>query len=226
MELGEPVKLFAARISLVTQKFFNKPDLTIPSVKTLFEQSKLSKFLEGILPEFKHPTLMKDPQTFQAALDFVELLEANKSCFPQHDQNSQTSPMSTSINTVSDQNSNKEIKSLLETRAKQTHDFICTLSNEVHKLKGNRHNQVQYTPNLNQNYRRSPHNGGNLVYTRSFPIYHIVDVIIMLHILVSTKEQIHKGILRDKIRLLGITIQAGSMILATIASGKIHASIL
>lgn len=95
MEPGESLKLYAARISLVTRKFFNNPDLTIPSVKNLFEQSKLSKFLEGLFPEFKHPTLMKHPQTFQATLDFVELLEVNKLCFPHQDQNLLTSPITT-----------------------------------------------------------------------------------------------------------------------------------
>lgn len=166
MQPGEQVKLYAARISLVTQKFFNNPDLTNPSVKALFEQSKLSKFLEGLLPEYKHPTLMKDPQSFQAALDFVELLEANKFCFPQYDENSH---ISNSINTVSEKDSNKEIKSLLEAHAKQTYDSICTLSNEVQKLKGNNQIHIQNTPNHSPNYRKSSHNNKDFRFTKSFP---------------------------------------------------------
>lgn len=173
MEPGESVKLYAARISLVTRKFFNNPDLTIPSVKNLFEQSKLSKFLEGLLPEYKHPTLMKDPQTFQAALDFVELLEANKLCFPYQDQNSLTSPITNSINSIAKENSNinsnDEIKSLLEAHAKQTHESICTISNEVQKLKECTLNQVQNTSNANQNYKRSPNKSGKFGHARSFP---------------------------------------------------------
>lgn len=169
MESGESVKIYAARISLVTRKFFNNPDLTNESVKSLFEQSKLSKFLEGLLPEFKHPTLMKDPQTFQAALDFVELLEANKLCFPHQDHNSLTSPMNNSINSVAKENSHSEIKSLLEVHAKQTHDSICTLSNEVQKLKDNTLHKAQNSSNLNQNYRRLPNNGRKFENTRSFP---------------------------------------------------------
>lgn len=176
MEPGESVKLYAARISLVTRKFFNNPDLTIPSVKNLFEQSKFSKFLEGLLPEFKHPTLMKDPQTFQAALDFVELLEANILCFPHQDQNSLTSSITNSINSVANQNpnvnSNNEIKSLLEAHTKQTRDSICTISNEVQKLKESTLNKVQNTSNVNQNYKRLPNNSGKFGHTRSFPACH------------------------------------------------------
>lgn len=46
-------------------------------VKALFQQTKMSKFLEGLLPAFKQQTLMKDPQIFQEALHFVELLQSN-----------------------------------------------------------------------------------------------------------------------------------------------------
>ena len=44
MQPGESVKIYAARISLVTQKFFDNLDLKNKEVKALFEQSKLSKF--------------------------------------------------------------------------------------------------------------------------------------------------------------------------------------
>lgn len=80
------------------------------------------------MPEFKHHTLMKDPQTFQAALDFVELLEANKLFFPHQDQNLLTSSMTNSMKSVakenSNVNSNNEIKSLLEAHEKQTRLYL------------------------------------------------------------------------------------------------------
>lgn len=78
MQARELVKLYAARIALTTMNFFNNPDLTNVSVRTSFEQCKLSKFLEGLLPELKYATLMKDPLTFQEALYNAELLETNK----------------------------------------------------------------------------------------------------------------------------------------------------
>lgn len=169
MEQGESVKLYAARVSLITQKFFNNPDLSIPSVKTLFEQSKLSKFLEGLLPEYKHPTLMKDPQTFSDAVDFAELLEANRSCFPEQDQNFHVPSTAIPVNTISDRNSNQEIKSLLEEHAKQTRESICKLSEEVERLKLYKNNNERNPSNFNSNYKRSPDFSGNLRQNKSFP---------------------------------------------------------
>lgn len=169
MQPGESVKVYAARVSRVTQKFFNNPDLSNASVKALFEQSKLSKFLEGLLDEYKHPTLMKDPQSFQSALDFVELLETNRSCFSQSNQNSQSSPAQIPVNATSEQISNQEIKSLLETHAQQTHASICTLTKEVEKLKFNRNNIQRNASNLSTNYQKNPNNRSIFEKNRPFP---------------------------------------------------------
>ena len=128
MQPGESVKIYAARISLVTQKFFNNPDLKNKEVKALFEQSKLSKFLEGLLPEFRHAALMKDPQSFKEAVDFVELLQANNLAFPQQDMTIPSTVGNIKI-------SNEDIKTLIETHALQTHNTVCALSKEIDNLK-------------------------------------------------------------------------------------------
>lgn len=171
MQPGESVKLYAARVSLITQKFFNSPDLENESVKNLFEVSKLSKFLEGLLPEYKHSTLIKDPQSFKEAVDYVELLEANKVCFPQNSQDVCLSQGNNIVNAVSSDISNKEIKQLLETHVQKTHDTIYTLTKELDKLRlSMRNNFTRNSKHFEPNFRQShANNSGNAYTSKSFP---------------------------------------------------------
>ena len=125
MKPDESVKVYAARVSDVTQKFFGNCDLTIPAVKTLFEQSKLSKFLEGLTPDFKWATLMKDPSTLNEAINFVELL-----------QNSTESSSATS-NDIAIGNicSNNDLLKLIECHTQNTQGTIAALTKEIQNLK-------------------------------------------------------------------------------------------
>lgn len=171
MQPGESVKLYAARVSLITQKFFNNPDLDNEAVKNLFEASKLSKFLEGLLPEYKHSTLIKDPQTFKEAVDYVELLETNKACFPQNSQDVTFPQGNIAVNAISSDITNKEIKQLLETHVQKTHDTIYNLTKEIDELrltvnKNSPRNSKQFESNSRQshiNNRSSDYNN------KSFP---------------------------------------------------------
>lgn len=172
MQPGESVKLYAARVSLITQKFFNSPDLENESVKNLFEVSKLSKFLEGLLPEYKHSTLIKDPQTFKEAVDYVELLEANKVCFPQNSQGACFSQTDNMVNAVvSSDITNKEMKNLLETHVQKTHDTIYTLTKELDKLRlSMNNNSPRNSKHFEPNFRQSHVSNRDNVYTnKSFP---------------------------------------------------------
>lgn len=158
MQAGETVKLYAARIALTTMDFFNNPDLSNPSVKALFEQCKLSKFLEGLLPDFKYATLMKDPQSFQDALDYVELLETNKACVPQSNQDISVMQSLNTVNAISKEISNQDIKKLIETHAQQTYDTICTLSKEIEDMRLLSHNN---NPSRNRSNFAPPFIKGN-----------------------------------------------------------------
>lgn len=170
MQPGESVKLYAARVSLITQKFFNNPDLDNEAVKNLFEASKLSKFLEGLLPEYKHSTLIKDPQTFKEAVDYVELLETNKACFPQNSQDV-TFPQGNLVNAISSDISNKQIKELLETHVQKTHDTIYNLTKEIDKLRLTvNNNSPRNAKHFESNSRQSHVNNRSSDYNnKSFP---------------------------------------------------------
>lgn len=171
MQPGESVKLYAARVSLITQKFFNNPDLDNDSVKNLFEQSKLSKFLEGLSAEYKHSTLVKDPQSFQDAVDYVELLETNKVCFPQNSQDISFQSGTNTVNAVSTDITNRDLKNLLETHVQKTHDSIFTLTKELDKLRLSMNgNPPRNSTNFESNFRESyANNRGNSHTNKSFP---------------------------------------------------------
>lgn len=170
MQAGETVKLYAARIALTTMNFFNNPDLSIPSVKALFEQCKLSKFLEGLLPDFKYATLMKDPQSFQDALDYVELLETNKTCLTQSNQDIPFMQGINTVNAVSKEITIHDIKKLIETHAQQTHDTICTLSKEIEdmRLTSNNNNLSRNRSNFEPSFNRNSR-GNNFTRQKNFP---------------------------------------------------------
>lgn len=123
MNADEPVKQYAARVANCTLKFLGDINLANAEVKSLFEQTKLSKFLDGLLPQYKQAALTRDPQNFQDAVNFVELLQANESYFPtptiQNIQNTTTNDFS----------------KLLETHTQATHECIAALSTEIENLK-------------------------------------------------------------------------------------------
>lgn len=125
MHNNEPVKLYAARVENATTKFFGEinPKLNT-DVGKLYEQTKLSKFLEGLQPEYKKQTLMRDPQTIQEAIKFVQLLQANE-----------TQVNDSQINAIQSSHTNDDLRQLIEINAQRTHEIISTLSDEINKLK-------------------------------------------------------------------------------------------
>ena len=135
MLLNEPVKIYAARVAMATQRFFNCPDLTNAAVNKIFEQSKLSKFLDGLLPNYKHAALMKDPQTFQEAIDFVELLQTNENSLSNENTEIYKNPSVGTINASSQQTLNDEIKQLINSNAAKTHAIVNALTQDIQDLK-------------------------------------------------------------------------------------------
>lgn len=125
MHCNEPVKLYAARVENATLKFFGEINSKQNTeVGKLYEQTKLSKFLDGLQPEYKKQTLIKDPQTLHEAVKFVQLLQAN-------DSNVNDSQ----INAVQSTHTNDDLRQLIEMNSQRTHEIISTLSEEINKLK-------------------------------------------------------------------------------------------
>lgn len=136
---NEQVKTYAAKVGLATENFFNAPDLTNDSVKSIFEQTKLAKFIEGLLPAYKQSVILKDPKTFQSAVEFVQLLQSNEiAATDSHDQQT--------VNNITMKTNNNDIKNILEAHALNTQEMINTLSKEVEQLK------LQTQQNLPQTY--------------------------------------------------------------------------
>ena len=156
MLMNEPVKIYAARVAMATQRFFNAPDLTNAAVKDLFEKSKLSKFLEGLLPSYKHSALMKDPQTFQEAIDFVELLQTNEASL-NSDYERSLDPLVGKIDSSAKQITNDEIKQLIELQSAKTQQIVEGLTKEVENLKINtfQNSIPQNSERYNQSNRAS-----------------------------------------------------------------------
>lgn len=123
---NESVKTYAAKVSLATQNFLNNPDLTNEAIKSIYEQTKLAKFIDGLHPAFKQSVILKDPKTFQSAVEFVQLLQSNE-----------ISPIDSeqTINNISTNTNTSEIKNILEAHASATQEIINTLSKEVEQLK-------------------------------------------------------------------------------------------
>lgn len=127
MEPKESIKLYASRVTTTTRKFFGKDiDDNNASVKMLLEQTKLSKFLDGLQPEFKKMVLLKDPQTFDEAVNFAELVEIN-------DQFCNNTPVNNIQNTPSS-NETEELRDLLLQHTQITHETIATLSEKIEKI--------------------------------------------------------------------------------------------
>lgn len=153
---SEQVKTYAAKVGLATENFFNAPDLTNDSVKAIFEQTKLAKFIEGLLPAYKQSVILKDPKTFQSAVDFVQLLQSNEI-------SATDSHVEQTVNNISAKTNNNEIKNILEAHALNTQEMINTLSKEVEQLKLQ---TQQNAPQAYNNYSFRPYQRRGTGYSR------------------------------------------------------------
>lgn len=153
---NEQVKTYAAKVSLATENFFNNPDMTNAAIKTIFEQTKLAKFIEGLHSDYKQSVLLKDPKTFESAVEFVQLLQSNVI-------SANDSPIEQSINNVSTNTNSNDLKVILEAHAQNTQEMINALSKEVENLKINTKQTSARTDNNNQ--RRG---SGRYIQNRSF----------------------------------------------------------
>lgn len=128
MTPNEQVKTYAAKVALATQNFFNSPDLTNEAIKTIFEETKLAKFLDGLLPCYKNSLILKEPKTFQEAVDFAQTLQASE--FSPNDNT-----IDQMVNNISSNSANDEIKAMLAAHASNTHEMINSLTKQIEDLK-------------------------------------------------------------------------------------------
>ena len=161
---NEQVKIYAAKVALATQHFFNDPDLTNQAIKTIFEKTKLAKFIEGLLPKYKQSIILKDPTNFDEAVEFVLVLQANESSL-------NASELEHSVNNTIAQNSSCDIAAMIEAHASHTKEMINGLSKEIEQLKVQ--SQTSIPRRYSQNFQRSFQNNysvrNNFQPRRNFP---------------------------------------------------------
>lgn len=121
---AEPIKLFAARVATATLKFLGKVNVKDDAIVSIIEQTKLSKFLEGVKPDIRKNLLTKDPKSFDEAVAFAELLELNDS-MSQGDN-------AESLNAINRQPNYSE---MIERHAQQMHELVSSLSREFKEFK-------------------------------------------------------------------------------------------
>lgn len=129
----EQIKVYAARVCNSTHRFFGTIDITNEQVNQLVEQTKLSKFLDGLTPEYKKFVLLKDPTTFQDAVNYAQLLQSNE-------QHLQETPVNATINTDTERSDFLLLKDLIQSQAELNHQSIAALSQEIQNLKVSSHN--------------------------------------------------------------------------------------
>ena len=114
---SETVRQFANRVCNATDKFFGPIDLSQEPLKQVYDQTLLSKFLEGIRDEYKREILTKDPKNLKEAISFIELLETNEQIMkPQ------------TVNAIERPNE------LLQKHIQSTHEMIAALSKKIESL--------------------------------------------------------------------------------------------
>lgn len=133
----ELVKVYAARVAVATQHFFNSPDLANDGIKAIFEQSKLAKFIEGLSANYKQSVILKDPKNFDEAVNFVQMLQANE-------LSSSDTGSDPTINNINKDATTDQIKTLIEAHAFQTREMVNSLSKEIENLKLQSQNSQQY----------------------------------------------------------------------------------
>lgn len=130
---SESVKEYANRVANATAKFFGKADTSLEPIIAVLDQTKLSKFIEGLREDYKGQLIIKDPKNITEAIEFVELLEANAQFI---------NPTSHAhvFNTLNTNTSN----TLLDTHIQATHELISSLTKKVEDLTLER-NRKTYT---------------------------------------------------------------------------------
>lgn len=119
MLTNEPAKTYAARITKSTLNFFGNIDLQNVQVKALVDNTKLAKFIDGLSPEFKKDMLMKNPKSFEDAIQWLDLLQTNAAYFA-----------NAPINNVA-QSDQMDLQNLLQRHTQQTHESIAALSKKL-----------------------------------------------------------------------------------------------
>lgn len=163
----ELVKVYAARVAVATQNFFNHPDLSNDGIKTIVEQTKLAKFIEGLSANYKHSVILKDPKNFDEAVNFVQMLQANE--LSSFDTDSDPT-----INNINKDVATDQIKALIEAHAFQTREMVNSLSKEIENLKlesqkskqYDQHQQTAAEYNMRPPYTKNSNYNNNYNYNR------------------------------------------------------------
>lgn len=74
----EDIKNFAARLTKATRDFFGDVDIDKPEMKIVFNQTRLARLLESVLPQYRPQLLTKDVASFDEAIKYIQILQANQ----------------------------------------------------------------------------------------------------------------------------------------------------
>lgn len=74
----EDIKSFAARLTQTTRLFLGQVDYENEEIKKIYNQTRLAKLIEGVLPAFRFPLLTREVSDFEEAVRFIQLLQSNK----------------------------------------------------------------------------------------------------------------------------------------------------
>lgn len=121
MRPSETVRQFASRVETATLKFFGKVPAENVHLKNLVESTQLTRFIEGMDPENKQFLIVKDPKTLIDAMHFMEDFLPNK---PESTLNS--------VNRIND--SQRELKTLIDRQNKTLHESISQLNQQMKNL--------------------------------------------------------------------------------------------
>lgn len=74
----EDIKSYAVRLTQAARNFFGEIDIKNEETRRIYDQTRLARLIEGVLPSYKLQLLTKDVKTFEEAIKFIQLLQANR----------------------------------------------------------------------------------------------------------------------------------------------------
>lgn len=122
---GETIRSYSSRVSNLTINYFGLDNATKNDAKQIVDQTKLAKFLEGLLPQFKELALSKNPTTFSAAVENALLHESNIQLISSEGGNQG------SVNNI---DRDDKIMDFLQKQAENSNYLISTLSEKLNNI--------------------------------------------------------------------------------------------
>ncbi|KAG8189894.1 hypothetical protein JTE90_018675 [Oedothorax gibbosus] len=147
-KVDEDIKSFGVRLTQATRQFFGNIDIEKEDTKKIFDQTRLARLIDGVLPAYKLQLLTKDVKNFEEAIKFIQLLQANRQLI----DSQAICAIKTAHNGQTDQT-----QQLIHNLDKQMREL--TIQNQIlsKKFEENRDNLRENCPQTNQFSRENEH---------------------------------------------------------------------